>query len=109
MTERAKRVPWCYGSALETVDTPRWRLPGFLTTVSHLEIGGGKRISRHLSRFSTFARHSDRDARNRSQLCYCFAAALKGAMPFAPAQAGSYDLTLTLVAMDSTTTGAASR
>ena len=80
-----------------------------LTSDSSKPITGDNRISQHLSRFSTFARHSDRDARNRSQLCHCFAAALKGAMPFAPAQARSYDLTSTLVAMDTITTVEACR
>ena len=63
-----------------------------------------KRIYQQLSRFSTFARHPHRNAGNRGQLCHCFAAALKRAVPFAPTQTRSYDLTSTLGAMDAITT-----
>jgi hypothetical protein len=69
-----------------------------------VRIGNVKRIYQHLSRFSTFARYTYRNARNRGQLCYCFAAALKWPMPFAPAQTRSYHLTSTLGAMDAITT-----
>jgi hypothetical protein len=71
---------------------------------SHSDIVGDKRISQHLSRFSAFARHSHRDARDRGQLCHCFAADRKGTMPFAPAQTRPNDLTSTLGAMDAITT-----